>query len=260
MMKKLNVLISLAALIVAAGCTHTPKKTEVTETAPTIVLIHGSHVDGSSWDQVKAQLGDKYKVLTPDLLGRESNQSATLMEMAQDVCAKIPEKSVVVGHSFGGAVINQMVGVCPEKIMRIIYLTALVPLKGEKPFDSLEKSDGKVYAKAVTFGKERIAPKTPKQFFKYMDATLDQKNLPQVKLYSESFAAGANPVTYDEVVFAKIPKFYIFATQDKIVSMASQKKYVKRTDMAKTGEIASGHLPALSKPAEVAQAILQSFQ
>lgn len=253
-MKKL---CAAVLMIWLSACSHTPKNETVLP--PVIVLIHGAHFDGESWSLVKTHLGDRYQVLTPDLLNRQK-ASASLNEISMDLCAKIPDRSVLVGHSLGGTVINEMTGVCPEKITRIIYLAALVPVKGETLLATLGKADKKVYTRAVTVKNRMATPKKPEQFFAALDVTLDKQKLPQVKLYPESLGAVANPVAYDEVIFAKIPKFYILTTQDSLLTLATQKDLVKRTDIAKTGEIASGHLPMLSKPQEVAQAILQSFQ
>lgn len=252
--------ILLASLLFLAACSHAPEKTQTVETTqPTIVLVHGSHSDGESWNLVKEKLGDKYPVLTPTLPGRKDSENPTLQDQAQSVCDQIPARSVLVGHSMGGAVINQMVGQCPEKIMRLIYVTAVVPLSGEKPVQGLSAADQKEYMKAVKFEK-RATPRSAKTYFQVMDATLDKKNLPTSRLYSESLAPTENPLKFDEAIFFKIPKFYIMATQDKVISLATQRKFIARTDMAQTGEINAGHLPQFSKPAEVAQAILQSFQ
>ncbi len=250
----------LASLLFLSACSHkTEKPQQVEVTQPTIVLVHGFHSDGDSWAQVKEELGDKYAVLTPSLPGRKDSENPSLQALAKSVCEPIPARSVVVGHSFGGAVINEMVGVCPEKIMRLIYLTAMVPLNGEKPLQVLDQAGQKEYMKAVKIEKRAI-PRSAKTYFQVMDSQLDKKNLPKSRLYSESLAPTQDVVKYDEAVFLKIPKFYIMATHDKVISLATQRKYIERTDMAQTGEIVAGHLPHFSKPNEVAQAILQSFR
>ena len=82
----------------AAGHHHTsPAK-------PTIVLVHGAWADGSSWDGVvKVLQGDGYTVdVPPNPLRGLAADSAYL----KDYLGTISGPVVLVGHSYGGAVIS----------------------------------------------------------------------------------------------------------------------------------------------------------
>ncbi|MNK07462.1 Pyrethroid hydrolase [compost metagenome] len=243
-------IVALVALFLAS-CTHKPEES----VRKSVVFIHGSHFDSGAWSQVLPELQDLYDTHTITLMGRDEVEHASLTEMAKDACEQVQTPSVMVGHSFGGAVINQMMGICPEKVQGIVYVTALVPLKGEKPFDAMGKADQAAYEKAVTFKKDRIVPKATATFLKAMDADVIVKPLPDVRLYSESYIGGADPIIYEDAAFAQVPKYYIYATHDQIVQMTSQKKYTDRTKMRKTESVESGHLPMLSKPKELAGAL-----
>lgn len=241
----------LAATLLLASCAHKP----VSEDKKSVIFIHGSHFDSTVWEKVLPDLQDRYDTYTITLMGRDEVESASLLEMARDACSQVPIPSVLVGHSFGGAVINEMVGICPEKIQQIVYVSALVPLKGERAFDAMGKVDQASYEKAVNFKKDRIVPKEPKTFLLAMDQKIDEKKLPTAPIYSESYAAGADAIQYDDKIFESIPKSYIFTSQDSIVTLEVQKKYTTRTKMKKTTELASGHLPMLSQPHELAEAL-----
>ena len=54
---------------------------------------------------------------------------------------------------------NEMTGICPENISKIIYVAALVPLNGEHPTDQLKGIDQKLYMSFVEVGKDRTTPK-----------------------------------------------------------------------------------------------------
>jgi len=132
-----SILVLSALFLVSCATTKTNSTSQ-----KTVVLVHGAHLDGSSWNSVKKILEtSNQKVLAPTMPGRDNNKNVDLNTYAQFTCDQIPENSIVVGHSQGGAVANQMIGICPEKIRKIIYVTAVVPLNGERPFDLMEKRD-----------------------------------------------------------------------------------------------------------------------
>src|SRR5712692_7246401 len=96
-------------------------------TEKTIVLVHGGFVDGSGWEGV-------YKILTKDGYTVSVVQNPTI-SLADDVAATkriVAAQNgpvVLVGHSYGGAVITEA-GNDP-KVVGIVYITAFAPDKGE---------------------------------------------------------------------------------------------------------------------------------
>ena len=95
--------------------------------AGTVVLVHGGFVDGSGWQGV-------YQQLTKDGFAVSVVQNPTLSH-ADDVAATkrvidaVSEPVILVGHSYGGAVITEA-GNDP-KVAALVYIAAFVPDKGE---------------------------------------------------------------------------------------------------------------------------------
>ncbi|HEY4382874.1 MAG TPA: alpha/beta hydrolase, partial [Ktedonobacteraceae bacterium] len=93
----------------------------------TIVLVHGGFVDGSGWEDV-------YSILTKDGYRVAIVQNPTL-SLADDVAATkriIHAQNspvILVGHSYGGAVITEA-GNDPQ-VVGLVYITAFAPDKGE---------------------------------------------------------------------------------------------------------------------------------
>lgn len=257
----LRVLFLALTLVGCAGVTKQPAATVQNSALKNVILIHGSHLDSAAWQKVIPELSSTYQVTAVTLKGRDTTENVSLKAMAKDVCGKITSPGVIVGHGFGGVVANQMVGECPEKILQIVYVGALVPLKGEKPYAaSVMKKDDDTLKKVAEFKNDRIYPRAPDQFFPGMDKDISIKDLPQLKLYSESYAPGSTALKFDEVVFEKIPKAYIYTEKDKIIPMEAQIKFTSRTAMNKTASVNSGHLPMLSKPQTLAKALKQVIQ
>jgi pimeloyl-ACP methyl ester carboxylesterase len=93
----------------------------------TVVLVHGGFVDGSGWQEVYRLLkedGYSVSVVQNPTLSLEGDAAATKRVVdAQD------EPVVLVGHSYGGAVITEA-GNDPN-VAALVYIGAFVPDKGE---------------------------------------------------------------------------------------------------------------------------------
>src|ERR1700675_4797132 len=95
--------------------------------ATSVVLVHGGFVDGSGWEGV-------YKILTKDGYTVSVVQNPTI-SLADDVAATkriiAAQKGpvILVGHSYGGAVITEA-GNDP-RVGGLVYITAFAPDKGE---------------------------------------------------------------------------------------------------------------------------------
>src|SRR5947207_226484 len=102
-----------------AGVSHSAERT--------IVLVHGGFVDGSGWESV-------YRILKKDGYSVTIVQNPTI-SLADDVAAtkRIVHAQngpvILVGHSYGGAVITEA-GNDP-KVVGLVYIAAFAPDKGE---------------------------------------------------------------------------------------------------------------------------------
>lgn len=225
----------------------------------TIVLVHGAHLDGASWNSVKQILETNHKaVIAPTMPGRDNNKDVDLNTYAQAVCDQAPENSIIVGHSQGGAIANQMVGLCADKISKIIYVAAVVPLNGERPFDLMEKRDEKAYSKTVVFKKDRVEPRNKRAFLRAMAQDFDYKTTKSPAIHSEPTKVSGTVLKFSSEDFDAIPKAYVFAETDQIITPLTQKKYTDRTEFQETYTLVSGHLPMVTKPAALADVILKS--
>ena len=95
--------------------------------AVSVVLVHGGFVDGAGWEGVYSELtknGYDVGIVQNPTISLEDDVAMTRRVIAQ---AKGPV--VLVGHSYGGAVITQA-GNDP-KVAGLVYITAFAPDKGE---------------------------------------------------------------------------------------------------------------------------------
>ena len=94
---------------------------------PNILLVHGAIADGSIWRHVIQNLQDNFTVVASQL---------PLTSFADDVKAvkrdlgALQGSTVVVGHSYGGAVVTQAVAGA-SNVASLVYVAAIVPDTGE---------------------------------------------------------------------------------------------------------------------------------
>lgn len=129
-------LAAFQALAIACA-TPATAHAEGSVTAKSIVIVHGAFADGSGWEGV-------YRILTKDgynvtivqnpLVSLDADVTAT-----QNALANQNGPTVLVGHSYGGAVITQA-GNDP-KVKSLVYVAAYIPDAGESVGDLLAKAD-----------------------------------------------------------------------------------------------------------------------
>jgi pimeloyl-ACP methyl ester carboxylesterase len=95
---------------------------------PSIVLVHGAWGDSSSWDSVVSRLqNDGYTVYSlPNPLEGLPTDSATIRDFLDSISGPV----ILVGHSYGGAVItNAATG--DANVKALVYIDAFIPSKGQ---------------------------------------------------------------------------------------------------------------------------------
>ena len=92
-----------------------------------IVLVHGGFVDGSGWMGVYRILekhGFNVSIVQNPTISLEGDVAATKMIIDQQ-----PDGVILVGHSYGGAVITE--AGTHKKVAGLVYITAFAPDAGE---------------------------------------------------------------------------------------------------------------------------------
>ena len=227
----------------------------------TFVLVHSAWLGAWQWSQVKKQLIEKgHEVITPDLPGHGSDKTpAAEIDMNAYVnklvqVLKYQDKPVIlVGHSFNGITISRVAELQPEKVEKLVYLTAFLLPKGASFFSAVQGVEG---SKAVenfylsedeskAFVKENVI----KEAFAHdiSDEMFD-------KVKGMIVPEPARPLNYEleisEDKFGRIPKYYIECTEDKAIPIEVQRGMYKG-NVKQHFSIASSHTPNFSHPSEL---------
>ncbi|MER6441522.1 alpha/beta hydrolase [Streptomyces sp. NPDC001185] len=115
----------------AAKAEHGPSQPK-----PTVVLVHGAFADSSSWNGVIERLRHEgYPVIAPaNPLRGLAGDAAYIHSVLKSVSGPV----VLVGHSYGGAVISEAAVDSPQ-VKALVYIAAFAPEKGESALELSNK-------------------------------------------------------------------------------------------------------------------------
>lgn len=257
----------------ASAKTLAQDKTSALAERPTFVLVHGALFTSTGWSRLQGKLQDQgYNVVTLDLPGRNGDgldpRTITIDSSAEQVCRVAnlqPGPVVLVGHSQGGAVITQAANDCGEQVMALVYIAAVMPKNGQTAFAGLNPERDNTFPLCVDpdpavglFKLKRTGP-LEASFFQDLranDAELADQTL--ASMVSEPLGIGTTELHFDEAKINAIPKFYVEALQDRVLSLETQRTFQALWHFNKIYSLETGHSPFLSRPKEVADALLDA--
>lgn len=230
------------------------------ETHPTMILVHGALFTSSVWLPVQTYLQSKgYNVVTVNTPGRlhdgVSAQDATLNAAVDKLCqvANLQTKPVIlVGHNQAGAIITQATALCRPQIKGLVYIAAVVPWPGEKPFDLLSDQDNKNFDLAAPLdtltGLSIPNDQAPIHQLMMADASSEEAQHAISNMVPEPIIFAYDTLDYNLMAFNQIPKFYIKTLNDVMIAPASQDFFIHRQAMNKIHDLPTGHCPFISQP------------
>ena len=254
MKTKTTLKVSIATLILAGFVAVVPgvlASDAGKSPKPSIVLVHGAFADGTGWRHVIPLLEkDGYSVTAVQ---------NPLTSLADDVSAtkRVIEAQkgpvVLVGHSYGGAVITAA-ATGSTQVKALVYIAAFAPdagdslgslLKSMAPSDigpalvsdaggflSIDRAKfHDVFAKDVSPSEARIMAATQKPIFGPIFETPVQ---------------GA--------AWKTVSSWYLLASEDRAINPELQRFMAKRIG-AKTSEVKASHVPFITRPKEVVKII-----
>jgi pimeloyl-ACP methyl ester carboxylesterase len=252
----LGALLCLSALFLLTASTRATSASAAGAAKPTVVLVHGAWADASGWSQVTERLQkDGYRVVAPAIPLRSLDGDAAYL---QSILAQTQGPFVLVGHSYGGAVITNAAAGNPD-VNALVYVDGFVPDIGEdilhlagadslvpssiefKGYPPFGATDVDIYIKPENF-RETLAGDLSKKTAAALAAT--QRPI--------SLAAAAAPTT--ATAWRTIPSWYLLGTEDRTITPDAQRSMAERAG-ATIEEAKTSHLSLISRPGKVTELI-----
>ena len=248
----------------SATTSSTPKPPTVQPLKPTIVLVHGALADASGFDAVMHRLrhdGYTVRAAPNPLLGLQED-AATVRGFLDS----IEGPKILVGHSYGGAVITQAASGDPD-VKALVYLAALAPDRGEVLGELLETPVEHPVAPLPLDSVNVTQPDGTQRADLYLDPSkfhaLFAADLPPD--VAADLAATQRPLSAAaftsrltvEPAWKTIPSWYLVSKQDQTVAPDLERFQAQRMH-AHTREIDSSHAVYVSHPEAVADLVEQA--
>jgi len=212
-----------------------------------IVLVHGGFVDGSGWAAV-------YKILKKDGYNVIVVQNPTL-SLADDVAvtrraiAAQGGPVLLVGHSYGGAVITEA-GTDP-KVAGLVYVAAFAPDKGESVSALIRDPPPGAPVPPILPPKDGFLFLDPAKFHFSFAADVDVDTATFMASSQVPWGVEALAGTITEPAWRTKPSWYLVSTEDRMIPPPAQRNMSKRAGSTVT-EVAGSHAVYVSQPKPVA--------
>ena len=255
-----------AADAATARATRAGSATPASSSKPLVVLVHGAWADSGSWNGVVALLQRAgYTVYAlPNPLRGLANDSATVADFLHTISGPV----VLVGHSYGGAVItNAARG--DANVKALVYVDAFVPAQGETLFKLTGAGSCFAVHDLSTVFNFVPFPGAPDQV---LDAYVKQSVFPGCfanglpSTVGAVLAATQRPLATSALLdesgapaWESIPSWDVIGTADHVIPVDDQRAMAKRAH-ARATETSAPHLSMVTDPAVVAGVIVRAAQ
>ncbi|MCP2032630.1 pimeloyl-ACP methyl ester carboxylesterase [Okibacterium sp. HSC-33S16] len=227
-----------------------------TSSTPTIVLVHGAWADASSWNAVIVPLqAEGYTVFAPpnELRGLTGDAAYIASFLAQRTSGPV----VLVGHSYGGAVITNA-GAQGGDVKALVYVDAFIPDEGETVVSILEGSGSALagadpttvldvagYPGAPEGAAEAfLKPETVHTAFAQDLSEQDRWTIVATQRPA-SFVANVTPS--GPPAWKSIPSWAVLGVDDLVIPIDTQRRMAERAGSTIT-EVDASHVSMVSHP------------
>ncbi|MES1246591.1 MAG: alpha/beta fold hydrolase [Actinomycetota bacterium] len=228
----------------------------------TCVLVHGAFHGGWCWQPLLPHLEARgHRSVALDLPGHGADPRAletvtfeqTVDAVVEAVGAE-PEPVWLVAHSLGGIVAAAAAGRVPDRIARLVFVTALVPLHGEAMQDLPQRpADDPVNGLVAPMGDLLLridAERAGEALFNECSPAV--ADWATARLEHEARANTVGRAFFPDGRFPAIPRTYVACGRDRTITLDRQERISARAGIADLRLLDADHSPFLSRPGELA--------
>jgi pimeloyl-ACP methyl ester carboxylesterase len=229
-------------------------------TKPMVVFVHGAWADNSGFDgSIRALRGQGFRAVGASNPLRELRSDAAYVAA---LLRSIEGPIVIVGHSYGGAVIsNAATG--NDQVQALVYINGWVPDEGESLIQLAQLNEGSLIPDSLrpvqyknADGSDVVDLYIDQEKFRTafagdVDAETAQVMAVAQRPFTETaFGAASGPVAWWSV-----PSWYLLGTEDRAIPPATQ-RYMAERAKASIVDVPASHASMVSQPDAVTDLIL----
>ncbi|MFB6840191.1 alpha/beta hydrolase [Streptomyces sp. NPDC056361] len=223
---------------------------------PTIVLVHGFWGGAAHWAKVIVELRKRGY----DKLHAVENPLTSLADDAErtrKMVKQVDGPVVLVGHSYGGAVITEAGGL--PNVTALVYVAAFAPADGESP--------GQISQEDPPAAFENIAPDSDgylwvkqDKFHESFAQDLAEDEALVMAVTQKAPLASTFGDTVTEPAWRTKPCWYQVSTQDRMIHPNNERRMARRANAREVVELDASHASLASHPAEICDLIERAVQ
>jgi pimeloyl-ACP methyl ester carboxylesterase len=218
-----------------------------------VVLVHGGFVDGSGWQGV-------YDLLTADGFNVSVVQNQTLslesdVETTTNVLDLQDGPAILVGHSYGGAVITE--AGTHGSVAGLVYVTAFAPDQGESVSTLIADPPPGAPVPPILPPQDGFLFLNRDKFAASFAADVPAAEAAFMADSQVPWGVEALNGTISDPAWHSKPSWYLIATDDRMIPPPAQRMMAQRAG-ASTTEAPGSHAIYVSQPAAVASLITQA--
>jgi pimeloyl-ACP methyl ester carboxylesterase len=221
-----------------------------TAKALNVVLVHGGFVDASGWEGVYGILKkDGYRV---SVVQNPTSSLADDVAATRRALAALDGPAILVGHSYGGAVITEA-GNDP-RVEGLVYVAAFAPDKGESVASLIKDPPPGAPVPPILPPQDGYLLLDKEKFAASFAADVDAEKAAFMADSQVPWGLDALGGTISEPAWKRKPSWYLVAADDRMIPPAAQRLMSKRAG-ATVVEYHGSHAIYVSQPQAVASLI-----